>query len=98
MLLEGVNFEEFDDEGAGKTSPPKQKPFGQKRRREEEVGGKEEEEEKEEEGEKKEQHKKKIRRGGAGRWNRGGRHVENVSVTTTMQFGIYTSLSFYNHF
>ena len=26
------------------------------------------------------------------RWNRGGRHVENVSVTTTMQFG--TPLSF----
>ena len=49
MLLEGVNFEEFDDEGAGNTPSPKQKPFGQKRRREEEIGGKEEEEEKEEE-------------------------------------------------
>ena len=95
MLLKGVNFEGFDGEGAGNTPSPKQKLFGQKRRREEEIGGKEEEEEKEEEDEKIENDKKKIRRGG-GRWNRGGRHVENVSVTTNMQFGMYTS--FYNHF
>ena len=48
MLLKGVNFEEFDGEGAGNTPSTKQKPFGQKRR-EEEIGGKEEEEETEEE-------------------------------------------------
>ena len=85
MLLKGVNFEEFDGEGAGNTPSQKQKPFGQKRRREEE-------EEKKEKND-----KRKIRRGG-GRWNRGGRHIENVSVTTTIQFGIYTSLSFLQSF
>ena len=89
MLLEGMNFDEFEREEGGNTPSPKKKSAVEKRRREDEKEEKEEEEKKE-----KEENKIKIRRGGA-RWNRGGRHVENASVTTTMQFG--TPLSFYNH-
>ena len=88
MLLESVNFEEFDSEGGGNTPSPKKKNVGEKRKRDEEKEEKKGEEEKKE---KEENDKKRIRRGG-GRWNGRGRYVENVSVTTTMQFG--TPLSF----
>ena len=68
----------------------KKKPTPVQKRKRGEEEEEEEKEDKEEEEEKKKKNKR-IRRGGS-RWNRGGRHVENVSVTTTMQFG--TPLSF----
>ena len=87
MLLEGVNFDEFAEQDRGTTPSPKTKKntVVQKRKRKEKVEEEEEEE--------KETAKKRIRRGGA-RWHRGGRHVENVSVTTTMQFGTLHTVIF----
>ena len=92
MLLEGVNFDssdEFERDGAS-PSPKKKLTPAQKRKRGEEEE-EEEKEDKEEEEEKEKEENKRIGRGGS-RWNRGGRHVENLSVTTTMQFG--TPMSF----
>ena len=87
MLLEGVTLDEFAGEGGEKKPSPKAKNNpGEKRKREVD---KEDEEEKEKE----KQKEKRVRRGGA-RWQRGGRHVENVSVTTTMQFSSYTTVIF----
>ena len=87
MLLEGVTLDEFAGEGGEKTPSPKAKKPGEKRKRE---GDKED---KEEEKEKEKGKEKRVRRGGV-RWQRGGRHVENVSVTTTMQFSGYTTIIF----
>ena len=71
MLLEGVNFEEFDGKGAGNTPSAKKEGRrleGRRKRR-------------------RKRRRRRIRRkmtrkrsaGEEGRWNRGGRHVENVS-------------------
>ena len=81
MLLEGVNLDEFAGEGGEKkTSPkPKKEPW-EKRKRE---GGEEDK-----------KTRKRWRKRGGVRWQRGGRHVENVSVTTIMQFSSYTTVIF----
>ena len=92
MLLEGVNFDsgdEFERDGASPSPKKKTTPVQKRKRGEEEE--EEEKEDKEEQEEKEKKENKRIRRGGS-RWNREGRHVENVSVTTTMQFG--TPMSF----
>ena len=89
MLLEGMNFEEFDGEGAANTPSPKKKKSAVEKRREDKKEEKEEEEEKTE----KENDKKNIRRRGA-RCNRGGRHVENVSQPPC---SLVHHCHFYNH-
>ena len=84
MLLEGVTLDEFAGEGGEKNPSPKAKNNpGEKRKREMDK----------EDEEKEEKQEKRVRRGGA-RWQRGVRHVENVSVTTTMQFSSYTTVIF----
>ena len=88
-LLEGVNFDEFKGEGGRNTPSPKKKSVVQKRR-EDEIEEKEEEEEKKE---KEENDTKKIRWGVA-RWNRGGRHIENVSQPPC---SLVHHCHFYNH-
>ena len=65
----------------------------QKRKRGEEEE-EEEKEDKEEEEEKEKKENKRIRRGGS-RWNRGGRHVENVSQPPC---SLVHQCHLYNHF
>ena len=93
MLLEGLDFDEFESEGGGNTPSPKGKNVGEKRRRDEEKEKKKGEEEKKE---KEENGKKRIWRGG-GRWNGGAwRHVENVSQPPCSLVH-HCHFYFYNH-